>query len=180
MEIIKTNFKDLLIIQPTVYKDDRGHFYESFKKNMLDEVLGFSRDFVQENESFSHNKVFRGFHFQKPPFAQAKLVKVAVGTVVDIVIDLRRDSETFKQTYQIELSGLNKKMLYVPRGFAHGFLVTSPNGAIFQYKCDNFYNKDSESGVTPLDSSLNIQWPYHIDDMIIHTRDKNHLKINQF
>jgi dTDP-4-dehydrorhamnose 3,5-epimerase len=179
MKIIKTDFKDLLIIKPTIYKDDRGHFHESFKKNILDEALGgFSNDFVQENESYSFYKVFRGFHFQKPPFEQSKLVKVSIGSVVDIVIDLRK-GKTFKQIFQIELSAENKTQLYVPRGFAHGFVVTSKEGAVFQYKCDNYYNKESESGISPY--NVDINWPFNIDkDLIIHQRDKDHLKIYQF
>ncbi len=178
MKIVKTAFKDLLIIQPTVFKDERGHFYESFKKSLLDDALGFDRPFVQENESFSYFKVFRGFHFQKPPYEQAKLVKVTVGSVIDIVIDLRKDQPTYKNIFQIYLSEENKEMLYVPRGFAHGFVVTSEKGAVFQYKCDNVYNKESEGGITPL--SLEADWPFDLSEMIIHSRDKDHLKIDQF
>lgn len=179
MKIIKTDFKDLLVIKPTLFKDDRGHFFESFKKSMLDDALGyFSNEFVQDNESFSFQKVFRGFHFQKPPYEQSKLVKVTKGSVVDIVIDLRKNQSTYKNIFQIELSDENKNMLYVPRGFAHGFVVTSENGAVFQYKCDNYYNKESESGISPL--SVEIDWPFDISKMIIHQRDKDHLKIDQF
>lgn len=137
-----TPIEGLLVLTPKVFADNRGYFYESYNKQTLLEA-GITADFVQDNESFSMQNTLRGLHFQKPPFAQAKLVRVLEGTVWDVAVDLRRDSPTFGQWFGVELSAENKKQFYIPRGFAHGFSVLTPT-AKFAYKCDNFYNKASE------------------------------------
>lgn len=181
MNFIPTKLKDAFIIEPKVFSDDRGYFFESFKHSeFLDNVNPESYlidanklIFVQENQSFSKKNTFRGFHFQTGGFAQSKLVSVAVGAVLDIIIDLRKESETYKQHIAVELDDQFHKQLFVPRGFAHGFLVTSEY-AIFQYKCDNYYNKSSESGLSPLDPILkDINWPIDVKDLIINERDLN-------
>lgn len=171
MQIVETYLKDLLILQPKIHVDPRGYFYESFKQSTL------NVDFVQENQSMSKKNVFRGFHFQTGEFAQAKLVRVIKGSVMDIVIDLRKDSLTCGKVFQLELSDTNHFQMFVPRGFAHGF-ITLQDDTIFQYKCDNYYNKQYESGINPLDGDLQIDWPVDKNELIINDRDKewNNLK----
>lgn len=176
MQITETTLKDALVIQPKIFQDERGYFFESFKKEELDKYLSYKTDFVQENESYSKQNVFRGFHFQDKPKAQAKLVRVVHGKVLDIIIDIREFSPTFGQVFQIELSAENKTQLYVPRFFAHGFIVLSDD-AIFQYKCDNYYSKEYENGLNPFDETLKINWPVPVSDLIINERDKNWKKL---
>ena len=169
MEIIKTDIPDLLIVKPKVFEDDRGYFFESYNK---EEFLkhGINQNFVQDNESKSGKGVLRGLHFQKPPFAQGKLVRVIKGAVLDVAVDLRKNSPTYGQWYSIELSESNKLMYWIPPGFAHGFL-TLENDTIFFYKCTNFYNKESEGSIRWDDPDLNIKWG--IKNPILSGKDKN-------
>ncbi len=157
MEFVKTTLKDVILIKPQVFSDDRGFFMESYSKKIF-QKNGISADFVQDNHSLSIQKgVLRGLHFQKPPFTQAKLVRVTHGEVYDVVVDLRKNSETFGKWEGFELSAENFQMLFVPKGFAHGFLTLEDNTE-FQYKCDEYYNKESEGGIIWNDPDLNVNW----------------------
>lgn len=169
MPFIKTPIKDLLVFEPKVFEDSRGYFFESYNQNTFLEA-GITRPFVQDNQSYSSYGVLRGLHLQKGDAAQAKLVRVIKGKVLDVAVDLRKDSSTFKQSYTIELSDTNKKQLYVPRGFAHGFVVLSETAEFF-YKCDNFYVKDAEVGVIWNDEELKIDWFLPEKDLIISEKD---------
>lgn len=153
----QTKLKGCFIIEPRVFQDDRGYFFESFNQQAFNKLIGKSVNFVQDNESFSSIGVIRGLHFQEGEFAQAKLVRVIKGSVLDVAVDIRKDSPTFGQHIAVELTEDNKRQLFVPRGFAHGFSVLSET-AIFSYKCDNYYNKGSEAGIIYNDPSLNIDW----------------------
>ncbi len=169
MEIIKTYIQDLLIIKPRIFKDKRGYFYETFNKNeFLKNNLNYN--FVQDNESKSHYGVIRGLHFQNGEYAQAKLVRVLQGKVLDVAVDLRKNSKTFGKYFAVELSATNKLQFLIPRGFAHGFSVLSKT-AVFAYKCDNFYNKNSEGSINIFDKSLNIDWKISKNDIIVSDKD---------
>ena len=157
MKISKTFIKDLLIIEPQLFKDDRGFFYESYNKNNLDINIVF----VQDNESKSYKGVIRGLHFQAPPFEQAKLVRCVSGKILDVAVDLRINSKTYGKSFSIELSSENNKQLFVPKGFAHGFQVLSET-AIVNYKVDNFYNPKSDSGIIWNDKNLSIDWNFDL------------------
>ncbi len=167
MKIEKTFIKDLLIITPNVFTDERGYFLESYNKQHLESLL--TTDFVQDNESLSQKNVLRGLHFQKPPYTQAKLVRVIKGAVLDVVVDIRKNSATYSKHFSHILSEENKIQLYVPTGFAHGFLVLEEN-TIFSYKCSNYYNKESEGAILWNDSTLNIDWK--VNQPIISEKDK--------
>ena len=169
MEIIKTKIQDLYIIKPDVFEDERGYFFESFNKEKF-KTLGLDLDFVQDNESKSQKNVLRGLHFQKPPFAQGKLVRVVKGAVLDVAVDLRTNSETYGQWEAVELSEENKLMYWIPPGFAHGFL-TLRNDTVFTYKCTNVYNKESEGSILWNDDSLKIDWNLK-QDPILSQKDK--------
>jgi dTDP-4-dehydrorhamnose 3,5-epimerase len=156
-------------LKPRIFEDDRGYFFESYNKNN-ELVNQLNYNWVQDNESLSEKGVLRGLHYQVGEHCQAKLVRVIKGEVLDVVVDLRENSETFGQSFSIILSGQNKKQLLVPRGFAHGFLVLSDT-AIFSYKCDNFYNKESESGIVYNDSTLDIDWKLKESEFIISEKD---------
>ena len=156
MTIQETSIKDLLIIQPRIFTDDRGYFYESYNKGSF-KKLGLDLNFVQDNQSLSQKGVLRGLHFQNPPFAQGKLVRVIQGSVLDVVVDIRSKSPTYGQYEKVKLSGENKTMFWIPPGFAHGF-VTLENNTILTYKCTSDYNKDSEGVLIWDDPSLNIEW----------------------
>ena len=156
MELIKTKIQDLYIIKPDVFEDERGYFFESFNKEKF-KALGLDTDFVQDNESKSQKNVLRGLHFQNPPFAQGKLVRVVKGAVLDVAVDLRSKSATYGQWEAVELSEENKLMYWIPPGFAHGFL-TLRDDTVFTYKCTNIYNKQSEGSILWNDHSLNIDW----------------------
>jgi len=156
MEIVKTKIADLYIIKPTVFSDNRGYFFESYNKQAFLRN-GIDQNFVQDNESKSAKGVLRGLHFQKPPFAQGKLVRVMHGAVLDVAVDLRRNSQTYGQWVAVELNHDNKWMYWIPPGFAHGF-VTLENNTVFFYKCTNVYNKESEGSILWKDPSLNIDW----------------------
>lgn len=168
MKVILTPIKDLVVIEPKVFGDERGYFYEAYNKNTFHE-LGLDYDFVQDNQSFSKKGVIRGLHFQKQ-FPQAKLVRVIEGEVFDVAVDLRKDSPTFGKWYGVTLSGENKKMFMIPRGFAHGFLVLS-DIAIFSYKCDDFYHPGDEGGIIFNDPDINIEWPEVDCDLTISKKD---------
>ena len=163
MKISKTYIKDLLVIEPQLFKDDRGFFYESYNKNNLDKIIEIA--FVQDNESKSYKGVIRGLHFQKPPHAQTKLVRCVNGKILDIAVDLRKNSKTYGNFFSIELSSENYKQLFIPKGFAHGFQVLSET-AIVNYKVDNFYNYKSDSGIIWNDKDLSIDWNLDIKPIL--------------
>ena len=167
MKINKTFINDLLIIEPQLFKDERGFFYESYNKNNLDINIVF----VQDNESKSYKGVIRGLHFQVPPFEQTKLVRCVRGNILDVALDLRTNSKTYGKSFSIELSSKNNKQLFIPKGFAHGFQVLSET-AIVNYKVDNFYNPESESGIIWNDKDLSIDWNYDIKP-ILSEKDLN-------
>jgi dTDP-4-dehydrorhamnose 3,5-epimerase len=171
MKIEQTKLKDCIIIEPLIFYDERGYFFESFNQEKFNQASGLNINFIQDNESFSTKGVIRGLHFQKKPHAQSKLVRVIQGTILDIAVDLRRESSTFGQYESIELSDKNKKQLFVPKGFAHGFVVLSDTATV-AYKCDAFYNKASESGLIFNDKTLEIDWKINHKDMIISEKDK--------
>jgi dTDP-4-dehydrorhamnose 3,5-epimerase len=170
MKITETEFPGLLIIEPKVFSDSRGYFFESFREDILQQ-FNAKYNWIQENESVSNFGVIRGLHYQLNPFSQAKLVRVIVGEVLDVVMDVRRGSPTFGKKFEIILSGENKKQLLIPEGFAHGFSVLQ-DGTIFSYKCNNLYNKDSERGINLLDTSLAINWQIETSKAIISDKDK--------
>jgi len=174
MKFSRADISDIIIIEPNVFRDDRGYFFESFKQNELNEFLGYDVNFCQDNESKSTYGVLRGLHYQEPPFAQAKLVRVIQGSVLDVAVDIRQDSPTFGKHVAVELSEENKKQLFIPRGFAHGFVVLSEN-AIFSYKVDNYYNGEFEKGIAYNDPNIGINWKLK-SNLIISERDRN----NQF
>lgn len=171
MKVTPTKLKDCLIIEPTVFGDHRGYFFESYNKNNFNKHTGLDVNFIQDNEAYSTKGALRGLHFQKGEFAQAKLVRVTQGKVLDVAVDLRPDSATFKQYISVELSAENKKQLFVPRGFAHGYIVLS-DVAVFNYKCDNVYNKASEGGLIYNDNTLNIDWILDESVFLISDKDK--------
>lgn len=171
MKIIETPLKDCYIIEPTIFTDERGYFYEKFNEKKFEELTGQNGHFVQDNVSQSTYGVLRGLHLQKGENAQAKLVSCLEGKVWDIAVDLRENSPTFGQWYGVELTAENKRQFYIPRGFAHGFAVLSET-AVFAYKCDNFYDKASEGGVIWNDTTLNIDWKLPLQDIILSEKDK--------
>ena len=171
MKINKTFIEDLLIIEPQLFKDDRGFFYESYNKNNLDINIVF----VQDNESKSYKGVIRGLHFQAPPFEQTKLVRCVSGNILDVAVDLRTNSKTYGKFFSIELSSKNNKQLFVPKGFAHGFQVLSEI-AIVRYKVDNYYNPDSDSGLIWNDKDLSIDWNLDLKPIL----SKKDLKLISF
>lgn len=179
MDIIKTNLKDCLIINPIIFKDQRGYFFESFNKQRFEKATGIKTNFIQDNESQSQYGTIRGFHMQTGDWSQAKLIRVIQGKVKDVVVDVRPNSPSFKQKFEIFLSEENKTQLYVPKGFLHGFSVLSET-AIFSYKCDNYYNKASEVSVNPLDKSLDVDWGITAEQAIISDKDKNAKGIDEF
>jgi len=170
MGIIKTKFEGLYLFEPRVFEDDRGYFFESYSEKLWAEK-GVTHKFVQDNESQSQYGTVRGLHYQLPPYGQDKLVRVTYGRVLDIVVDLREDQPTHGQSFGVILSNKNKKQMLVPQGFAHGF-VTLSKKAVFNYKCTNFYNKESEGHVNPLDSQLNLDWKLAKEDLIFSDKDR--------
>lgn len=170
MKVIETKIPDVKIIEPILFGDERGYFMESFSEESFMEKV-CNTHFVQDNESKSKYGVLRGLHYQAPPFAQSKLVRVVVGRVLDVAVDIRKGSPTFGEYVAVELSAENRRQFFVPRGFAHGFVVLSDE-AIFQYKCDNYYNKDSEGVIAWNDAELNIDWGVDIKDIILSEKDK--------
>ena len=170
MRVIETELKDALIIEPKVFGDSRGYFFESWNKQALLEA-GLACDFIQDNESRSHYGVLRGLHFQAAPYTQAKLVRVITGTVLDVIVDIRRGSPTFGKHIGVELSGENKRQLFVPRGFAHGFVVLSDD-VLFAYKCDNTYMPSHERGIAFNDPALGIDWRVPADRLLLSEKDR--------
>ena len=172
MKFIETKLKGCFILEPKIIKDDRGYFMESFNEKTFQEGIGQKVTFVQDNQSFSNKGVLRGLHYQCGKYAQAKLVRVLQGEVLDVVVDLRPESETYGEYETVLLSADNQKQFYVPRGFAHGFLVLSETATFF-YKCDNFYNAASEGGLIFNDETVNINWNFPINELIISEKDQN-------
>jgi len=172
MKIIETGFRDLILIKPTVYPDSRGYFFESFNQSVLKNE-GITFNPVQDNESRSVKGVIRGLHYQLDPFAQAKLIRVVEGRILDVVLDLRKGSPTFGKWFSAELDSENKDQLLVPKGFAHGFSVLS-DIAVIQYKCDNVYSPQDERGISVNDPGLEIDWKIPVTDKIISEKDSKH------
>ena len=170
MNVIKTKIEGVVIIEPRVFRDDRGYFFESFSQQRFNELVA-PVTFVQDNESRSTYGVLRGLHFQKPPYAQSKLVRVVKGVVLDVAVDLRKDSPTFGQYEQVLLSEDNKRQFFIPQGLAHGFAVLSPE-AVFQYKCDNYYAPQAEGSVRWDDPQININWQLPLGDILLSEKDK--------
>lgn len=170
MEVIKTDIEGVVIIEPRIFRDDRGYFYESFSQREFEEKV-CRTTFVQDNQSKSSYGVLRGLHFQKPPYCQSKLVRCIKGAVLDVAVDLRKGSPTFGKHVAVELTEENHRQLFVPRGFAHGFAVLSEE-AVFQYKCDNFYNKESEGAIAWNDPELAIDWRIPADKALLSEKDK--------
>jgi len=177
MKVIKTPIEGLLLIEPRVFGDARGYFFESFNQAEFEREVG-PVHFVQDNESRSCYGVVRGLHFQKGEHAQAKLVRVAVGSVLDVAVDLRKGSPTYGQHFAVELSAENHLMLFIPRGFAHGFSVLSEH-AVFQYKCDNLYNPDAEAAIAWDDPDLAIDWQIPASKVILSGKDRNHPRLSE-
>lgn len=169
MKSEKTFIEDLLIIEPLVFGDERGYFFESYSKAKFAD-LGINIDFVQDNQSFSKKNTLRGLHYQNPPFSQTKLLSVLQGEIIDVAVDLRKDSPTYGKAFSVLLSAENKKQLLIPKGFAHGFSVISETASVM-YKCDQFYNKASEGGIKYDDPSLNIDWGMDLKDAIVSDKD---------
>ena len=178
MEVIKTDIEGVVILEPRIFKDARGYFFESFSAREFEEKV-CQTTFVQDNESYSSYGVLRGLHFQKPPFTQAKLVRVIQGAVLDVAVDLRKSSPTYGQHVAVELSEENHRQFFVPRGFAHGFVVLSET-AIFQYKCDNFYAPQADGGISIQDDSLGIDWQILMDKAILSEKDLKHLCLKDY
>lgn len=170
MVVKETKLKGCFILQPQVFKDKRGYFIESHNQKAFNEALGLEIDFVQDNESQSSKGVLRGLHYQVGDYAQAKLVRVIKGKVLDVVVDLRSKSPTFGEHVSVELTDENKTQIFIPRGFAHGFLVLEDE-TIFSYKCDNFYNKEAETGIIYNDEDLGIDWKFSKNELILSNKD---------
>ena len=177
MNFIKTEIPEIVIIEPTIFGDDRGYFMETFRQDLFEKNIR-KISFIQDNESKSKKGVLRGLHYQLPPYAQSKLVRVIKGTVLDVVVDIRKNSSTFAKYVAVELSEENKKQLFIPRGFAHGFLVLSEE-AVFSYKVDNYYAPEYDRTIRFNDSEINIKWPLDYKEMIISEKDKNAIMLNK-
>lgn len=178
MDVIKTNINGVYIIEPRIFEDSRGYFFESYNDLEFVDKVGFV-DFVQDNESKSSYGVMRGLHFQKPPYTQAKLVRCVRGAVLDVAVDLRKDSPTYGNHVAVELTEDNHRQLFIPKGFAHGFSVLS-DIAIFQYKCDNFYHPECDGGINILDESLGIDWKIPTDKAVLSEKDTKHPLFKDF
>ncbi|VAW49752.1 dTDP-4-dehydrorhamnose 3,5-epimerase [hydrothermal vent metagenome] len=171
MEFMKQKITDVLLIKPKVFGDERGYFMEIFRQDKFEQAVGHAVDFIQDNESKSTQGVLRGLHFQRPPYAQSKLVRVIEGKVLDVAVDIRQDSPTFGQCVAVELSAENKHQLFIPRGFAHGFVVLSET-AIFAYKVDNYYSPECDAGLAYDDRDLNIDWRLPKESVKLSDKDK--------
>ncbi len=171
MNFIKTKLPEVLIIEPKVFFDERGYFFESYRNDKLEEAIGHKIDFIQDNESKSSYGVLRGLHYQLPPFAQSKLVRVIKGSILDIAVDIRKGSPTFGKYVAAELSEENKRMMFIPRGFAHGFAVLSDE-AILAYKVDNYYSKESDRGIAFDDPALAIDLQIESDAVLLSAKDR--------
>lgn len=178
MEVIKTEIEGVVIIEPRIFKDSRGYFFESYSKRELDEKVR-PVDFVQDNESCSSYGVMRGLHFQRPPFAQSKLVRCVKGRVLDVAVDIRKGSPTYGRHVAVELTEDNHRQFFIPRGFAHGFAVLS-DIAVFQYKCDNYYHPEADGGISIQDTSLGIDWMIDPAKAILSEKDLRHTVLADF
>lgn len=178
MEIIKTGIEGLLILEPRIFKDARGYFFESFSQREFEEKVG-PVHFVQDNESMSSYGVMRGLHFQRPPYTQSKLVRCVSGAVLDVAVDIRQGSPTYGQHVAVELTAENHRQFFIPKGFAHGFAVLSET-AVFQYKCDEFYHPEADAGISILDESLGIDWRIPTDKAILSDKDTRHGMLADF
>ena len=178
MEVIKTDIEGVVIIEPKIFGDARGYFYESFNAAEFEAKTGIKTTFVQDNQSKSCYGVLRGLHFQKPPYAQSKLERVVEGAVVDVAVDIRRGSPTFGKYVAVELTAENHRQLFIPRGFAHGFIVKSQT-AIFQYKCDNLYAPQSEGAIAWNDPTIGIDWGIPKQDLLLSEKDKHHNSLTE-
>ena len=175
MNIIKTSIEGVVIIEPRLFKDERGYFFESFNQREFEEKV-CKTTFVQDNESKSGYGVIRGLHYQKPPFAQSKLVRVIKGAVLDVAVDIRKGSPTFGQHVAVELTEGNHRQFFIPRGFAHGFSVLSEE-VIFQYKCDEFYHQEAEGAIAWNDAELGIDWKIPLEKVLVSEKDSKHLRL---
>lgn len=171
MQRIETGLQDCFILKPNLFEDQRGFFYESYQQEKFNKLNGSTIHFVQDNMAMSQSNTLRGLHYQKAPYAQAKLVTVISGKVIDVAVDVRKSSPTFGKHIAVELSAKNHLQLFIPAGFAHGYAVLEDN-TIFYYKCDQFYHKDAEAGIHPLDTSLNINWSIQTHKAILSEKDK--------
>ena len=178
MKVIATAIKDVVIIEPQVFGDDRGYFFESYSQQQFDQAVRPVR-FVQDNESCSSRGVMRGLHFQRPPHAQAKLVRCVRGSVLDVAVDIRKGSSTYGKHVSCLLTEHNHRQFFIPRGFAHGFAVLSDT-AVFQYKCDNYYCPEADGGISIVDTSLGIDWQLNIAEAILSQKDKHHPLFAEF
>ena len=179
MNVISTPIEGVLIIEPRIFGDERGYFFESFNDNDFRQATGMNITFVQDNESMSRRGVLRGLHFQRPPFAQSKLVRCVRGKVMDVAVDIRHDSPTYGQYVAVELSEENHRQFFIPKGMAHGFAVIS-NIAVFQYKCDNYYAPQSEGSIAWDDPQINITWPFDSSETILSEKDKHSPLLSSF
>lgn len=173
MKFTPQSISDVILIEPNINRDDRGCFLETYRQDLLDEAIGYKVNFVQDNESKSLKGALRGLHYQLPPYTQAKLVRVIEGSVLDVVVDIRRSSPTFGQYVSLELTAQNKHQIFVPHGFAHGFIVLS-NSATFAYKVDNYYSPDYERGIAFNDAQLKINWQLSAEELQLSGKDKIH------
>ena len=178
MTFTRTAIPDVVIIEPKVHGDSRGYFVETFRQDKLEEFLGYQINFCQDNESKSSKGVLRGLHYQLPPHAQTKLVRVISGRVLDIAVDIRKNSPTFGKYVAVELSGENKKQLLIPRGFAHGFVVLEDD-TVFAYKVDNYYSPECDRGIAFDDKNLNIDWILNHDELNLSAKDTKQPKLNE-
>lgn len=179
MEIIDTAISEVKILKPRIFNDSRGYFFESFSEREFRNLVSSGTYFVQDNQSCSSRGVVRGLHFQRPPYAQAKLVRCVSGKVLDVAVDIRKGSPTYGSHVAVELSDENQLQLFIPRGFAHGFSVLSET-AVFQYKCDNYYAPESEGGIDLFDSTLDIDWKIAHDEAIVSDKDKARIAFPNF
>ena len=173
MKFTPQSIKDVILIEPTIHGDDRGYFVETFRQDLLEEAIGYKVNFVQDNESKSINGVLRGRHYQLPPFTQAKLVRVIAGSIMDVAVDIRKSSPTFGKYVSVELTAQNKYQLFIPHGFAHGFIVLS-DSATFTYKVDNYYTPEHDRGIAFDDEQLKINWQLSAEELQLSDKDKAH------
>ncbi|MFG6426157.1 dTDP-4-dehydrorhamnose 3,5-epimerase [Lepagella muris] len=178
MKVTKTDIEGVLIIEPRLFNDARGYFFESYNRKNYEEA-GITADFVQDNESCSTRGVMRGLHFQRPPYAQAKLVRCVKGKVLDVAVDIRKGSPTYGQHVAVELSEENHRQFFIPRGFAHGFAVLSDT-AVFQYKCDNYYHPEADGGISIQDDTLGIDWQIDPTEALLSEKDTKHPLLKDF
>ena len=183
MEVLKTAIDGVLIIEPKVFGDARGYFFESFSQREFEEkvvpILGYKVNFVQDNESMSSYGVMRGLHFQRPPYTQSKLVRCVKGTVLDVAVDIRKGSPTYGKYVSCELTEDNHRQFFIPKGFAHGFVVIS-DIAVFQYKCDEFYHPEADGGINIRDVSLGIDWKIPMEKALLSEKDMKHPSLSEF